>query len=113
MERNNEHPSPASYSLPSTVGFKDHDIRKKRSPAYSFGLRTSTAKTIQSPGPNAYNIPSTIGGKDVTKKRSAAFTIRSRLQTKKTGDTPAPNAYALQNFKPGKRPPAYSMGIRL
>ena len=32
-------PGPGRYSLPSTVGYIDHDISKHKKPAYMFGKR--------------------------------------------------------------------------
>lgn len=57
-------PGPTKYTLPTTVGFNGHDIRKDRLPAYSFGLRVQNQDKIESPAPNTYALPSTIGGKD-------------------------------------------------
>lgn len=57
-------PGPAKYTLPPTVGFDGHDIRKNRLPAYSFGLRVPDGENDGSPAPNTYALPSTIGGQD-------------------------------------------------
>lgn len=57
-------PGPAKYTLPTTVGFNGHDIRKNRLPAHSLGLRLHSRDSIESPAPNTYALPSTIGGQD-------------------------------------------------
>lgn len=106
-------PSPARYTLPPTVGFRDHDIRKNRLPAYSFGLRLHDLAHGIGPAPNQYAIPSTIGGKDKTKERAPAYSMHGQLSTKGDYTSPGPGAYSLQGFKPGERAPAYSMGARL
>lgn len=57
-------PGPAKYTLPTTVGYNGHDIRKNRLPAYSFGLRLPNDANNETPAPNTYALPSTIGGQD-------------------------------------------------
>lgn len=57
-------PGPAKYTLPPTVGFDGHDIRKDRLPAYSLGLRLHNRHYNESPAPNTYALPSTLGGQD-------------------------------------------------
>lgn len=106
-------PSPARYVLPPLVGFSNHDIRKNRMPAYSFGLRLHDKAEFTTPAPNAYKLPSIIGGHDKTFERAPAHSLHKRLSTKEAFHTPAPNAYSLQNFKPGTRAPAYTMGAKL
>lgn len=107
------HPSPARYTLPTTVGFNGHDIRKNRLPAYSFGLRLHDRVQAGGPAPNQYALPSIIGGTDKTVERAPAYSMQGRLPIKDEFKSPAPNAYSLQNFKPGTRAPAYTMGARL
>ncbi|XP_055304842.1 outer dense fiber protein 3-B-like [Sitodiplosis mosellana] len=106
-------PSPARYSLPTTVGFNNHDIRKNRMPAYTFGLRLQDKDAFTTPAPNAYKLPSIIGGQDQTFQRAPAHSMHKRLPEKEAFQSPAPNAYSLQNFKPGIRAPAYTMGAKL
>ena len=106
-------PSPARYSLPPTVGFNNHDIRKQRLPAYSFGLRVSDREKVDSPGPNAYGLPSTLTGKDKTVERAPAHTMHGKFGIKDHIMSPGPNTYALQNFKPGTRAPAYTLGAKI
>lgn len=66
-------PGPAKYTLPTTVGFVGHDIRKKRLPAYSFGLRVPNRVNIETPASNAYTLPSTIGGQDKVTTFTVSF----------------------------------------
>lgn len=106
-------PSPARYTLPTTVGFKGHDVRKNRMPAYSFGRKTEDKDAFVTPGPNKYVLPSIIGGKDQTFQRAPAHSLHARLSTSEGFQSPGPNAYFLQDYKPGTRAPAYSMGSRL
>lgn len=105
-------PSPARYGLPTLVGYNGHDIRKTRMPAFSLGLRTKQNYRNDSPGPNHYGLPSIIGGKDQTVERAPAHSIHSKFGIKDHIAGPGPNRYGLQNFKPGTRAPAYSMGAR-
>lgn len=106
-------PSPARYTLPPLVGFNGHDIRKPRLPAYTFGLRVPGQEKIESPGPNTYGLPSTLAGKDKTVERAPAHTMHAKFEIKDHIFAPGPNAYALQNFKPGTRAPAYTMGAKI
>lgn len=106
-------PSPARYLLPPLVGFSNHDVRKNRMPAYSFGLRLHDKAEFKTPAPNAYKLPSIIGGQDQTFERAPAHSFHKRLSMKDGFQSPAPNAYSLQNFKPGTRAPAYTMGAKL
>lgn len=106
-------PSPARYTLPSTVGFENHDVRKNRMPAYTFGLRVPEKAAFTTPASNQYKLPSIIGGFDKTVQRAPAHSMHKRLSELSTLQTPAPNAYSLQNFKPGTRSPAYTMGAKL
>lgn len=105
-------PSPAKYGQPPVIGFQNHDLRKQRMPAYSFGMRLQDKQQVSSPAPNAYGVPSIIGGKDVTKENAPKYSMKHKLQTKDHMVSPAPNAYNLQNFKPGQCSPAYSMSAR-
>lgn len=48
-------PGPARYGLPSVIGCTNHDIRKKREPCYSLGMRPETALETVGPGPSKYH----------------------------------------------------------
>lgn len=105
-------PGPAKYTLPSAFGYIGHDIRKTRSPAYSFGTISPQHKKFITPGPNQYDIKSTIGAKNAIYKTAAQSSFHRRLPTKELSRSPGPSEYSLQNFKPGKRAPAYSITAR-
>lgn len=47
-------PGPASYNLPSTIGYRNHDPSKGRLPAWQFGLRHGHSTRDSSPGPVHY-----------------------------------------------------------
>lgn len=106
-------PSAARYNVPTTFGFKGHDIRKKRAPAFSLGVRLHDKDAYRTPAPNQYKIPSVIGGQDKSIRRAPAYSLRKRTSKKEPFQTPAPNAYSLQNHRPGKRAPAFSMSAKL
>ena len=40
-------PGPAKYKLPGTTGYRDHDVTKKKMPAFSFGKRFNTKVRIK------------------------------------------------------------------
>ena len=40
-------PGPAKYKLPGTTGYRDHDVTKKKMPAFSFGKRFNTKVKIK------------------------------------------------------------------
>lgn len=40
-------PGPAKYKLPGTTGYRDHDVTKKKMPAFSFGKRFNTKVRIE------------------------------------------------------------------
>lgn len=106
-------------------------------PAYTFGLRVTDPEKINSPGPNTYGLPSTLAGKDKTVsarsfvvgerndesktneffvikvERAPAHTMHSKFDIKDHILAPGPNAYGLQNFKPGTRAPAYTLGAKI
>lgn len=105
-------PGPAKYTLPTTIGFKDHTLTKNRGPAYSFGSRIKDRVAVATPGPK-YDIPSSIGGRNKTYEKSAQYSLRGRLSNKEMIRSPGPSAYSLQNFRPGKRAPCYTIGNRL
>lgn len=106
-------PSAARYPMPPLVGYKDHDLRKNRLPAWSFGMRLHDKDHSVSPGPNAYSLPTTLMGRDKTVERVAAHSIHAKLYDKDYMVSPGPSAYSLQNFKPGQRAPAFSIAARL
>uniref|UniRef100_T1GMW0 Uncharacterized protein n=1 Tax=Megaselia scalaris TaxID=36166 RepID=T1GMW0_MEGSC len=44
-------PGPGAYLLPSTIGYISHDVRKERSPMYTFGKAQLQSEPSDSPGP--------------------------------------------------------------
>lgn len=49
--------SPENYNIPSVFGYFNHDVRKRRSPAYTIGQRLhSTDSAANTPGPTTYEI---------------------------------------------------------
>lgn len=44
-------PGPASYTLPSTVGFNSHDYTKSKNPSWKFGVKHGKQDKDSSPGP--------------------------------------------------------------
>ena len=83
-------PGPSKYLLPGTCGHTGHDLRKRKSPAFSFGTRHqySEAKISTSPGPAHYRVPSNVVrmGKD----GSPAYSLYSRSKNGNTSQTPSP-----------------------
>ena len=84
-------PGPGKYSLPSTCGYKSHDVTRRTSPAYSFGTRfkqfSSLANKPHSPGPAHFVAPQiTRKGKD----GSPAYSIYGRPRSLSAQPTPSP-----------------------
>ncbi|EDO37545.1 predicted protein [Nematostella vectensis] len=104
-------PGPAKYRLPGGCGYNDHDPRKHKKPAWSFGLKLGLKSQNVGPGP-AYLIPARITrtGTDGT----PAYTLHDRTQLNKAFSTPAPGAYAPEKQRvPHQRwAPSYSFGSR-
>uniref|UniRef100_A0AAY5EMK5 Uncharacterized protein n=1 Tax=Electrophorus electricus TaxID=8005 RepID=A0AAY5EMK5_ELEEL len=75
------------YALPGATGVNDHDPRKWKAPAYSFGSRHRHFSPSCSPGPG-YLVPSNITriGHDGT----PAYSLYSRLKDSQPFQTPAP-----------------------
>lgn len=87
-------PGPAKYLLPGTVGIKQHDIRLKRCPAFSFGQRRKEFSSSVSPGPK-YMFPAYVTRKG--KEASPAFSLYSRTPADKHHFfTPGPGNNSLQ-----------------
>uniref|UniRef100_A0AAY5EM87 ODF3A protein n=1 Tax=Electrophorus electricus TaxID=8005 RepID=A0AAY5EM87_ELEEL len=98
------------YALPGATGVNDHDPRKWKAPAYSFGSRHRHFSPSCSPGPG-YLVPSNITriGHDGT----PAYSLYSRLKDSQPFQTPAPGRYCPE--KAGKTAyysaPAYSLWL--
>lgn len=84
-------PGPAKYNIPSTCGYKSHDVTRRVSPAFSFGTRhkqfSSMSSTAQSPGPVHFVAPRiTRKGKD----GSPVYSIYGRPRSLTVPPTPGP-----------------------
>lgn len=86
-------PGPAKYLLPGTVGIKQHDIRLKRCPAFSFGQRHKEFSSSFVPGPK-YMFPAYVTRKG--KEASPAFSLYSRTADKHHFFTPGPGNNSLK-----------------
>ncbi|XP_074662590.1 ciliary microtubule associated protein 1B-like [Tubulanus polymorphus] len=112
MERG---PGPGRYKLPPTLGHREHDVSKRRDPAYSFGSKCPGPRdTIPGPG-YAVDPALTRFGKDGTPK----FSILGRHRDPKgrlaeSFFTPAPGAYNPENVRidRGVSAPSFSIGKR-
>ncbi|KAJ8032621.1 Outer dense fiber protein 3 [Holothuria leucospilota] len=99
------------YALPSNTGTYEHDIRKKKAPAYSFGGRYYKIVDDCSPGPRYLVDPriSRFGGSG-----EPHYSLYSRPQDPARFSTPGPGKYSPE--KAGKSAhfsaPAYSFGSR-
>lgn len=98
-------PGPAGYQLPDTFGKHMRNIYKNRGPEYSMAGQLKPIAAQSTPGPAKYDVRS--GG-----SRSAGQTMAGRLRDGYGGGTPGANKYNLAEYKPGKRRPQYSMGLR-
>lgn len=69
-------PGPNAYSLPTTVGYKDHDMSRWRNPAYSMGTKHKAADKTIGPGPKYEIRENTRYGKASSPK----YTMRPKLK---------------------------------
>lgn len=97
-------PGPGFYQLPDSFGKNMKNIYKNRGPEYSMASTLKTLTDNCSPGPAKYDIRTGI--------RSVGITMAARLKDGYGGGTPGANKYNLADYKPGKRRPQYSMGLR-
>lgn len=131
---------PAKYMLPSAIGCKDHDVRKKCEPCYTMGARLDTVPKGVGPGPSKYkpeNItrfgivpaegymgslnkspkpgnPATLyelPPVDGTKNRAPHFGFGNKIHDKVYNIVPAPGDMPLSNVVKPKAP-EYSLGIK-
>lgn len=99
------------YALPSNTGTTQHDIRKKKAPAYSFGVRHRKFTDDCSPGPRYLVDPriSRFGSNG-----EPHYSLYSRPIDPQQFSTPGPGNYSPE--KAGKSAkfsaPAYSFGGR-
>lgn len=97
--------SPSRYNLPPVFGYKNHDISKTCSPAYTIGNRPYLMQSETTPGPTAYETEKGFG---VTLPKAPTYTIGQRYKRKIRYRAPAPNQYNLQGYAPGIHTPAFS-----
>lgn len=105
-------PGPAKYRLPGTCGEGNHDITRKKMPAFSFGKRFTNNYESCSPGPS-YMVPQFVTR---TGRNSApAYSLYGRQPERKGEKTPAPGNYSPEKYPipNDKRAPVYSFGCRL
>ncbi|XP_076849118.1 ciliary microtubule associated protein 1B [Brachyhypopomus gauderio] len=99
------------YALPGATGLNDHDPRKWKAPAYSFGSRHRQFSLSCSPGPG-YLVPSNITR--VGRDGSPAYSVYSRPKDLQLFQTPGPGRYCPE--KAGKTTyysaPAFSLSSR-
>ncbi|XP_060778877.1 ciliary microtubule associated protein 1B-like [Neoarius graeffei] len=99
------------YALPVVTGVNEHDPRKWKAPAYSFGIQHLQFRESCTPGP-AYLIPSNITRNG--RHGNPAYSLYGRPKELKPFQTPGPGTHcpekaALKTFHSS---PAYSMSAR-
>ncbi|KAF7698887.1 outer dense fiber protein 3-B-like [Silurus meridionalis] len=99
------------YALPACIGSNDHDPRKWKAPAYSFGVRHQEPIETCSPGP-CYLIPSNIT--KTGRNGSPAFSIYGRAKDPEAFKTPGPGTYEPEKaaLKTLPSAPAFTMSPR-
>jgi len=98
------------YALPGSIGSHDHDLRKKRAAAFSFGSRHRQFSSDCSPGPTHFVKPNiTRCGVDGTPK----YSLYGRHRTIKKFQTPGPGTYSPEKVSNAyKSAPSYSLSAR-
>jgi len=102
------------YALPGAIGSNDHDLRKKRAAAFSFGSRhkqfSCTVSNECSPGPTHFVKPNiTRNGVDGTPK----YSLYGRHRSIKSFQAPGPGTYRPEKVSsPYKSAPSYSLSAR-
>ncbi|XP_023725114.1 outer dense fiber protein 3-like protein 2 [Cryptotermes secundus] len=102
-------PGPGSYTLRPVFGYENHDITRKRYPAFSFG------KPIQENGKKmpdpCYVKPGQTG---FEKPNLRAPTTKGRSVKAVRVQTPGPGTYYPKKcpIMRGERAPAYTFGVR-
>lgn len=97
-------PGPNIYKLPKVIGANTGPVSSTpKAPAYSIAKRLKTNDSTNTPGPKYMPKFSDVGKLPATLK----FRPKDRLNT----DIPGPK-YNLQYHRPGKKSPAYILGMR-
>ncbi|XP_060778878.1 ciliary microtubule associated protein 1B-like [Neoarius graeffei] len=99
------------YALPVATGVNEHDPRKWKAPAYSFGIRHLQFRESCTPGP-AYLIPSNITRNGC--HGNPAYSLYSRPKDLQPFQTPGPGSYRPEKavLKTFHSSPAYSLSAR-
>lgn len=133
-------PGPNAYALPKLMGSDRTKSHMQRSPDFSFGHRLTSSTDSPTPGPAQYygkndlkavqpRAPSySMAGRprstqDVCTPGPGQYvpitvfhriqpTLRGRNDSKHSNVIPGPNQYDLMYHMPGRKTPAFSMGIR-
>lgn len=101
-------PGPAKYLLPDTIGLAmcKNLWPGGRGPQWSLGIMLKDLQCSTSPGPAKY-FPT------LENKCKILTTMKGPYVNTIVCTSPGPSKYSLVDYKPGKRPPIYSMGARL
>jgi hypothetical protein len=102
-------PGPAAYTLPPVFGYENHDITRRRNPAYTIGMKnTESVKLCPDP---CYIKP---GQKLVKKTNVPAHSMEGKILKRNPDRTPGPASYYPERcpVMREERPPAYTIGVR-
>lgn len=107
---------PENYNIPSVFGYFNHDVRKKRSPAYTIGQRLHSADPASDkPGPTTYEISPCATRFGKPGKSGTEFSKLGRFQGGTQSNALAPNSYDVNKVVKGidlskRNTPKYSIG---
>lgn len=108
--------SPENYNIPSVFGYFNHDVRKKRSPAYTIGQRLhSRDSAADKPGPTTYEISPSATRFGKPGRAGNEFSKLGRFRVEKQSNALAPNSYDWNKVAKGidlskRNTPKYSIG---
>uniref|UniRef100_A0A182R618 Uncharacterized protein n=1 Tax=Anopheles funestus TaxID=62324 RepID=A0A182R618_ANOFN len=112
MNPRNKGPGPTAYTLPTEVGYNQHDPRKERKPMYTMRPTFKKCYDTIGPGPATYDLKkqTRVGG-----PREPKYSLASRLNPLKADLGPGPGAHNnhLVPTMKCKRPPMQSFGYRI
>lgn len=100
----NSTPGPGSYGVPTYIGPDSCKVMKPKAPVYTIGDRLNESKRDRYPGPAEY-VP-------VTTDHQIPFTLTGKAGINYGNCIPGSNSYDVSRYKPGRKTPEYSMGIR-
>jgi hypothetical protein len=103
-------PGPASYALPPVMGYENHDITRRRNPSYTFGNKTEESERRR---PDPCYVKSGYTG--FGKANVPVPTRKEKRVERVLVPTPGPASYYPERcpVMKGKRPPAYTFGVRM